>query len=72
MNNFERDIAQCFNRFFAARFGSGRTKEAHLMSWQDLTAFYQTCPGITLEEFRQRITLKRVPEGYHLNELNPK
>ncbi len=153
MNSFERDIAQCFNRFFAAkgvhgfayrlkqsrfaaqyidvladsldpryylaiecksiagkklyfsqhfhinkddlhqieviseflrktgrqgyiavefRFGSGRTKEAYLMSWQDLTAFYQKGPGITLEEFRECITLKKVPEGYHLDEINPK
>jgi len=54
------------------RFGSGRAKEAYLISWQDLPAFYQTTPGITHEEFRHRITLKRVPEGYHPDEINPK
>jgi len=51
------------------RFGSGRAREAYLIPWDALVRFYQTAPGIGIDEFRAFITLQRTAEGYLLNEL---
>jgi Holliday junction resolvase len=53
------------------RFGSGRTREAYLMPWQRVQEFYAGTQGVSIDEFRQCLALKRSSEGYELPDLNP-
>jgi Holliday junction resolvase len=52
------------------RFGSGRAREAYLIPWNSLVRFYETVPGIGIEDFRSFITLSRTSEGYLLRDLD--
>jgi Holliday junction resolvase len=51
------------------RFGSGKAREAYLIPWASLVAFYRSAPGIGIDEFRGFIALGRTPEGWNLAEL---
>lgn len=53
------------------RFGSGKTREAYLMSWPVLREYYDRTQGISIDEFRQCCPLNRNGEGYILTSLNP-
>jgi len=51
------------------RFGPGKAREAYLIPWGALVGFYQSVPGIGIDEFRGFIPLSRTPEGWVLTEL---
>jgi len=53
------------------RFGSGKTREAYLMPWHQVQKFYTGTQGVSMEEFRHCLSLKRSQEGYVLPKLNP-
>jgi Holliday junction resolvase len=53
------------------RFGSGKTREAYLLPWEQVTDLYATTQGISIEEFREGLAFRRSGDGYRLPELYP-
>jgi Holliday junction resolvase len=53
------------------RFGSGKTREAYLIPWERVAALYTTTQGISIDEFRECLALRRSGDVYHLPELYP-
>jgi len=53
------------------RFGSGKSREAYLIPWDQVQHSYATTAGISLEEFRECPQLCRSGDGYQLPDLYP-
>jgi Holliday junction resolvase len=60
--------------FIAVEFraGPGRPKEAYLLSWDAVRRAYRESPGISIDEFRNGVTLSRECDRYVLPDLYPK
>jgi hypothetical protein len=51
------------------RFGSGKTREAYLLPWEQVKALYTTTQGISLDDFREGLAFRRQGDGYLLPDL---
>ncbi|WP_317135722.1 Holliday junction resolvase [Methanochimaera problematica] len=60
--------------FLAVEFRGGRGKQnvAYLLPWEKLQEFRENSPGISREDFKCGIELKRSSGCYILNDLYPK